>query len=449
MPQVRTRIRRPAPVSDALQQVGDRIRKARTEAGLSQAQLGAPHFTRAYVSAIELGKVRPAMKSLEFMADKLGKPTSYFLEDEEADRRRRERELEIRSAESLLNRQTAAQAIEKAAHLLDSATSPAERCRLHLILGTAHNHLVQGPEALRELASAERLQQSAPPTAVTRIRYQTALAFRQSGNPSQAITMLRQLLADLDRAKVRDQSLRLRVVKDLGVILIDNSEYEQANSYLLTALEWAQDIGDVSGLVSIYNGLGYAYRALGDLDAATGYIQRALAVNEAVNDLTATALLHNVLAMIAAERGHFAAAAEHVERAIQIARASGPAFNLPHYLCTKAELEFKAGDIDAAEKGAREALAKAHGVSHQRAAASATIVLADVSVARGQHAQGESQLEEQAAIYKTLGAKAELGDTYMRLSKSAGGRGDARAAQKFSDLAYKATRKASLLVGDR
>src|SRR5258708_17574192 len=90
MPQVRTRIRRPAPVSDALQQVGDRIRKARTEAGLSQAQLGAPHFTRAYVSAIELGKVRPAMKSLEFMADKLGKPTSYFLEDEEADRRRRE-----------------------------------------------------------------------------------------------------------------------------------------------------------------------------------------------------------------------------------------------------------------------------------------------------------------------------------------------------------------------
>src|SRR5258708_12778040 len=90
MPQVRTRIRRPAPVSDALQQVGDRIRKARTEAGLSQAQLGAPHFTRAYVSAIELGKVRPAMKSLEFMADKLGKPTSYSLEDAEADRRRRQ-----------------------------------------------------------------------------------------------------------------------------------------------------------------------------------------------------------------------------------------------------------------------------------------------------------------------------------------------------------------------
>lgn len=446
MSQVRTRIRRPAPVSDALQQVGDRIRKARIAAGLSQAQLGAPHFTRAYVSAIELGKVRPAMKSLEFMADKLGKPTSYFLEDEGADRRRQDRELEIRSAESLLNRQTAAQAIDIAMPLLESATSPAERCRLHLILGTAYNHLVRGTEALRELAAAERLQQSAQLPTVMRIRYQTALAYRQSGNPSQAIAILRHLLTELDGAQVRDQSLRLRVVKDLGVILIDNGEYEEANSYLLTALEWAQDIGDVSGLVSIYNGLGYAYRGLGDLEAATSYIQRAIAVNEAVHDLTATALLHNVLAMLAAERGHFQAANEHVERAIQIAHGSGPAFNLPHYLCTKAELRLKAGDLASAESDARDAQMTANRVGNKRAAAAAAIVLADVCAARGQHSDGEAQLEEAAAIYKTLGAKSELGDTYMRLSKSAVVRGDARAAQKFSDLAFKTTRKPSLLV---
>src|SRR2546428_1954764 len=187
MPQVRSRVRRPAPVSAALRQIGERIRKARTEAGLSQAQLGTPHFTRAYVSAIELGKVRPAMKSLEFLADKLGKPTSYFLEDEAADRRRQERELEIRNAEALLNRQTAAKAIERARPLLESSQSSAERCRLHLILGTAHNHLVQGNDALRELAAAERLQQSVSPATVLRIRYQTALAFRQSGNAVQAI----------------------------------------------------------------------------------------------------------------------------------------------------------------------------------------------------------------------------------------------------------------------
>ena len=446
MPQVRTRIRRPAPVSESLQQIGDRIRKARAEAGLSQAQLGAPHFTRAYVSAIELGKVRPAMKSLEFMADKLGKPTSYFLEDAEAERRRRKRELEIRSAEALLNRQTAAQAIERARPLLESASSPAERCRLHLILGTAHNHLVQGNEALRELAAAERLQHLVSTAVMLRIRYQTALAFRQSGNAPQAIGMLRQLLTDLDKAEVRDQPLRMRVVKDLGVILIDSGDYEEANSYLLTALEWAQDIGDVSGLVSIYNALGYAYRALGDLDAATGYIQKALATNEAVQDLTVTAMIHNTLAVIAAERGHFQASTKHVDRAIQIAKASGPAFNLPHYICTKAEGELKAGRLDEAQSDAERALAAADEVGNKRAVASAKLVLADISAARGRHVDGEAQLEEAAMLYKSLGAKAELGDTYMRLSRSANGRGDARNAQKFADLAYKANKKTSGLV---
>jgi HTH-type transcriptional regulator, quorum sensing regulator NprR len=446
MPQVRTRIRRPAPVSEALQQIGARIRKARIEAGLSQAQLGAPHFTRAYLSAIELGKVRPAMKSLEFMADKLGKPTSYFLEDAEADRRRQERELEIHSSEALLNRQTADQAIERATPLLESAVSPSERCRLHLILGTAHNFLIQGNDALRELAAAERLQQSVSIGTTLRIRYQTALAFRHSGNSLQAIAILRELLGELDRAAVRDQPLRLRVVKDLGVILIDSGDFEEANSYLLTALEWAQDIGDVSGLVSIYNALGYAYRALGDLDAATGYIQRALATNDALQDLTATAMFHNALAVIAAERRHFQASAQHVERAIQIAKASGPAVMLPHYICTKAESEFKEGKLDAAQADGEEALAAANAVGNKRAAAAAKLLLADVSTARGFRKEGGSLLEEAAALYKTLGAKAELGETYMRLSKLADASSDPRTAQKYADMAYKTTKKTSGVV---
>jgi tetratricopeptide (TPR) repeat protein len=446
MPQVRTRNRHPAPVSDSLRQIGERIRKARLESGLSQAQLGAPHFTRAYVSALELGKVRPAMKSLEFLADKLGKPAAFFLEDADADRRRQEREFEIRSAEALLNRQTAAQAIERARPLLESSESVSERCRLHLIIGTAHNHLVQGTEALRELAAAERLQQSAGAAVINRIQYQTALAYRQSGNSPQAVTMLRKLLEEVDRSPVRDQPLRLRVVKDLGVILIDSGDYEEANSYLQTALEWAQDIGDVSGLVSIYNALGYAYRALGDLDAATGYIQKALALNEAVSDMTVTAMMLNFLAVIATERGHYKAASDHIEQAIRIATASGPAFNLPHYLCTRAEGELKEGKFEVAASHAHEALAAADAVGNKRAAAAAKLVLADVNSAMGDHAAGEVQLEEAAALYKALGAKAELGDTYMRLSKVAATNGDQRNAQKYADLAYKVAKKTSALV---
>jgi transcriptional regulator with XRE-family HTH domain len=60
--------RTPAPVGAGL---GERVR-ARARLGLSQAALGSPHLTRAFVSAIELGKVQPSLKSLEHLASKLG-----------------------------------------------------------------------------------------------------------------------------------------------------------------------------------------------------------------------------------------------------------------------------------------------------------------------------------------------------------------------------------------
>src|SRR5207245_4258478 len=102
MPATRTGGRRPAPLSPSLKKLGERLRDGRIAAGLSQAQLGAPYFTRAHVSAIELGKIRPAMRSLEHMAKELEKAASYFLDDAEVERARGERDLEIGSIAGLL-----------------------------------------------------------------------------------------------------------------------------------------------------------------------------------------------------------------------------------------------------------------------------------------------------------------------------------------------------------
>ncbi|HYY54825.1 MAG TPA: helix-turn-helix transcriptional regulator [Candidatus Dormibacteraeota bacterium] len=78
MPLPRRR-RKPAPDGAALRDLGERIRTTRTAAHMSQTQLGAPHFTRAYVSAVELGKIRPSMRSLEFLAGRLGVPMASLV----------------------------------------------------------------------------------------------------------------------------------------------------------------------------------------------------------------------------------------------------------------------------------------------------------------------------------------------------------------------------------
>lgn len=65
-------------------ELGQRLRQARQEAGLSQRQLCGDVITRNMLSQIENGSARPSMDTLRYFARQLGKPVSYFLEEVQA-----------------------------------------------------------------------------------------------------------------------------------------------------------------------------------------------------------------------------------------------------------------------------------------------------------------------------------------------------------------------------
>ncbi len=62
--------------------LGSRIKDARIAAGLSQRQLCGEHITRNMLSQIENGSAHPSMKTLGYLAEQLGKPISYFLDEQ-------------------------------------------------------------------------------------------------------------------------------------------------------------------------------------------------------------------------------------------------------------------------------------------------------------------------------------------------------------------------------
>lgn len=63
-------------------ELGQRLRQARQEAGLSQRQLCGEKITRNMLSQIENGSARPSMDTLQYFARQLGKPVSFFLEEQ-------------------------------------------------------------------------------------------------------------------------------------------------------------------------------------------------------------------------------------------------------------------------------------------------------------------------------------------------------------------------------
>ena len=414
---------------------------------MSQAQLGAPYFTRAHVSAIELGKTRPAMRSLEHMARKLDRPASYFLDDADGERARGERDLEVGSIPGLLTFTSAPEALRRAEKLLDAGNlSVRETCRLRLYAGSALNLLHRGREAVKALAVAQRLAGELGDEPLARAAgHQLAVATRIAGNPRGAREMLETLLRGIESTKPPDQLLRLRVLITLGGCAQDLGEPQAATTYYQQALEWSSEIGDVARIAFIHQGLGNAFRAIGDHDAAAGHYQRALASAELGKDLVGVLIVRNALAVIAADAGRIEAAYEHVARAIEIARVSGPAAYLAHCYATRAEVALKAKDTALARSSAEEAISSVveRGADADRAVAGASLVLAELDLRAGEPARAERRMREVAATYKTLDAKAELGDVLMRLSRVAKKRGDLRGAERYASQAYAASKPLS------
>lgn len=64
--------------------LGEKLRLARQEAGLSQRALCGDRITRNMLSLIENGTASPSVATLQYLAQRLGKPVSYFLDEASA-----------------------------------------------------------------------------------------------------------------------------------------------------------------------------------------------------------------------------------------------------------------------------------------------------------------------------------------------------------------------------
>ena len=63
-------------------ELGKRLKEVRLSMGLSQRELCGGEITRNMLSQIENGSAKPSMDTLKYLAARLRKPVSYFLEEE-------------------------------------------------------------------------------------------------------------------------------------------------------------------------------------------------------------------------------------------------------------------------------------------------------------------------------------------------------------------------------
>ena len=409
---------------DLAEQIGVRLRAARARAGLTQREVAEGRYTKAYVSALENGLIKPSMAALRFLAERLGTTASDLLSDTDGRWTRMEADLRLASGDW-------ASAADAYQAMLEAEPPPTERGRLLLGLAEALCRLGRPEEAVRVAAEAEERLTAARLTEASRqARYWLASAHHQSDNPTEARLLLERLLAADNESAPLQPDFRVRVLVALASVLSQSGEPRRALLFLEEARGIGADLDD-RRRASLMFSLAVGYRATGDMEAAIRTGLQGLALYRASEAIAESASVENELALIYLDLGNVREAAKHAGAARTAFESAGDEFWLAHVAETEAQIALARGSLDEATERAANAADLARKSGNQKAEISSMLTEARVARARGDTARASKVLDGAAELARS-GPKPRLREILTEWSELLAAAGDLQRAYQLS-----------------
>jgi tetratricopeptide (TPR) repeat protein len=363
--------------------LGERLRRFRRTAGLTQTELAGGRFSKEYVSQIERGKTRPTSDTVVWLAERLGVDGG----------------------------------------LLASGVSAAERSRWEAMLSRAEA-LVEGhryDEAVSELGAARAAVHAAGIEELeVRALNCEAWARMERGEVKRAVALLldaRELVegspfSDVDRAEVLFR---------LGVCRYKLSSISTATGLFDEALSLAEGAGLPCDLLraDILGWRSRCYRRQRDWEAAREDVERALELAEGIKDPRTAANVYFQASLIAEREGHWPLARTYAERAKACYEAVADRENVGRLLNNLGGLTYLLGKPDEAIAYLKDALRMLLEQGSDVEAAHVICSLAEVHLGAGQTAQAEVQARKALEL---LGERTdylyEIGTAQLTLGRS-------------------------------
>jgi tetratricopeptide (TPR) repeat protein len=307
--------RRPSTHIDDPTALGQRLRRAREAAGLTQRQLAFEGCTAAYVSRIEAGARVPSLQILREFARRLGVSVDAL-----ATGRAEELSSDLLEAEVALrlgDEQRAAELYEAARN---NADSPAAHARAQLGLGRLalrRGVLSEGIGLLEQALDSGKLgpgDASAAANALGR-------SYAAQGRFDETFALFERFL---DEARSREDHFdHLRFALLLANAYVDHGDYARAHATLGEVLDLARRTSDPMLRASLYWSQSRVLLSQGEPDGAAEYAQLALATLKASEQTLEAARVLQLLAFIENDRGNPHVALELVEEGEPVVAAAG------------------------------------------------------------------------------------------------------------------------------
>jgi transcriptional regulator with XRE-family HTH domain len=337
--------------------IGQRLKRLRTERGLSQRELSAPGVSYAYISRIEAGSRQPSVKALRQLARKLGVSPDYLETGRDIDEREA-RELRIADAELMLRLDDPARAQEALREALEEALRAGDNehaARARIALAIAADEAGDHAGAIQAFEEALALDRPSPLERVD-VYFTLGRAYGAVGRLQRQIELFERCLEEVTEQAPQDVAAQIRYRVMLSYALADAGDFARAESVVQDALETARSLDDPYMRVRVYWSLARLSEMEGRSAAALRHVRRAIALLEATEDTLHLARAHVLCAWIMTSSGDASGARQQLDRAEQLFGPGATLDDLAMLKVERARAEALLGGGATAVRLAREAI---------------------------------------------------------------------------------------------
>lgn len=432
--------------------IGANMRKARIERGMTQAQLASPEFSVSYISAIEHGKLRPSIKALSVLAQRLNVPVTLLLESapvtgsqsrtlgyaavntDEAD----QLDVELLQAAVLVRQGAYDEAMQLLLPLASSRLAPASAYRYFLLRGQIALARHRLEEAMVDLRAAIEQAETLNERELAELaRNLLGKACFLLSNYTLAEENHRVCAAALEEGEVSDSFFALEVYCNLVDDCSALAEFEKADAYMQCAQSLLAKLdNDERSYARLALENSQHARAAGKFTLAREQAQRSLSIYQTRNLQIQQGRLHQELGKTLEKQQKLDEAEQEYLQAAEIARPLNDTASFAQSLISLAELAGKGGDVQRAEQEAQEAVTVAQACDDAQAQGQALLVLAQLRHQAGDYAGADHAFEQGLALLEEAQDHDLAASAYFRYANQLEARGEIQRSLAAIKQAY-------------
>jgi predicted ATPase len=309
-------------------------------------------------------------------------------------------------------------------------------------IGWTHQLRGQYREALEWLIRAREVAESAPPVAksrqMARILADTGAVHIRRAEYKTGITLIERaldLLAKLpkDLERVRDEGW---AYTRLGVAHVHQGNFQEARTFFEQSLTLRAQAGDLVGIATLHNNLGYvAHHLQGDLQAAIQSYQRSLDVCHQIGYRYMMAMASNNLGLAHQALGNYRQAIVYYQHSLRIRQEMGDLYGTASSFDNLGLAYYQRGDYEKAMEYHHLSLEIKRKQEDAFQIANSLINIATVCCDQGHYDEAIAFAEEALEAFQDIGGREYLAETYAVLAQALLLSGEGELAHQHAILA--------------